>query len=234
MYSPKYTAPPLSKPIAAAVLRPGGKGPIALTPKNKIDLRAGDALGLSGGTYPSVTSIASTASAHQTFSAREVSKRIEPSGQPFWPLSPRHQPTDFVSLYEWRRFANSKLPLATAAGTRWSEVCTGAAWTSPRANQLDTRCEALRHAERIAPPGNTAAERLRNARRQLHAEPPPSTRPSASPRGQRSALWPVPPEVSRFELANSYGQNHDELFRATSMPVDVSIRNGQGEQFAVW
>ena len=91
-------------------------------------------------------------------------------------------------------------------------IWTGEPWTRPGANQIDRRCEAMRHAQTKLPEGSTALERKDMARRL-------ALLPYAPPRGL--AKYQVP-EASRFALASSIPQSHDTLYRRSSMPVGSS------------
>ena len=101
-----------------------------------------------------------------------------------------------------------KLP-SLPAGAKWRELRTDTPWVSTVPNQLDTRCEALRHAEKLLPKGNSAMERRAKAKRLVSS-------PLRQPRGPARY---APPEASRHALANSRPPAHDLLYRKASMPV---------------
>lgn len=101
-----------------------------------------------------------------------------------------------------------KLP-ALRAGAKWRELRTDKPWVSAVPNQLDPRCEALRHAEKLLPKGHTAIERRAKAKRLASS-------PLREPRGLARF---APPEASRYALANSRPPAHDLLYRKAAMPV---------------
>ena len=116
------------------------------------------------------------------------------------------------------------------AAVSWNELFTGPAWTSPRANQLDTRPECLRHVQSKLPPGYTAADRLKN--RQLAEKRASELRRATTPGEERDwrklDAYRVP-EASRFALQNTIPPSHDTKFVKSAMPVGVSMREqGRG------
>lgn len=92
---------------------------------------------------------------------------------------------------------------------KWNELVTDRPWTDSVPNQIDTRCEAMRHAQKKLPKGNSAAERKAAARRLAKS-------PLRRPRGLDVYATA---EVSRFALANSRPAAHDLLYRTASMPA---------------
>ena len=101
---------------------------------------------------------------------------------------------------EERRWAKQPTLLVAAP---WSQVTTDRAWISLPANQIDPRCEAMKHVQSNLPEGNTAAER-----RQAKKKPLPMY-------GSE--------EASRFALHNTLPPAHDLLYRTSSMPVGVGL-----------
>ena len=125
------------------------------------------------------TEIRTMASPRPQFESRAAAPRWRSAHRTFSGWAPIGDaagdlPTDFIGANDFRRRANSKLPTSRAseqAGAPWKELYTGEPWISPRANQLDTRPEVLRHVQSHLPPGNTAAERLAYARAQATKTP---------------------------------------------------------------
>ena len=143
--------------------------------------------------------------AHRTFAGDTVAEH-------------RDMPTDWINTSEWRRRANSKVVASRAVeqalGCTWKELDTGRPWTAVAANQIDTRCEPMRHVQAILPPGNTAKERKENADKL-------KLRPVREPKGLEA--YKVRP-ISRFAVA------HEDFprkasFRQACLPVGVSIKN---------
>lgn len=93
------------------------------------------------------------------------------------------------------------------------DLRTDIPWVSTVPNQLDPRCEALRHASKLLPKGQTAVERKAKARRWA----------SSPLRESRGPARYAQPEASRHALANSMAPAHDLLFRKASMPVARSM-----------
>ena len=97
-------------------------------------------------------------------------------------------------------------------GAPWSQLVTDKNWNNLPANQIDVRCEAMRHVQNKLPPGNTAIERQQAAKRQ-----------ASTPGRQGGLSIYAPVEASRFDLANTLPPAHDVLFRKSAMPVASSL-----------
>ena len=68
--------------------------------------------------------------------------------------------------------AQAKRPPAGQRTVPWAEVHTDKTWIAPSPNQLDTRCEPVRHVQSLLPEGNTAIERKQLRERGLPARLP--------------------------------------------------------------
>jgi hypothetical protein len=106
-----------------------------------------------------------------------------------------------------------KRPLSESRSMSWNNLRTDTSWTTPTANQLDTRCESVVHLQKLLPPGNTAIERQRSASTLSTLTLPPPSGPA------QFALQ----EPSRFALANTVPPAHDMHFRKSAMPAGSSI-----------
>ena len=119
----------------------------------------------------------------------------------------------------------------------WNELCTGPEWTTPRANQLDTRPECLRHLQSQLPRGYTAADRLKN--KQLAEKQAAKRAATPGEKDWRKLDAYRVPEASRFALQNTIPPSHDPKYVMSAMPVGVTMREkgrggpgwGAGEAF---
>ena len=118
---------------------------------------------------------------------------------------------------EWKQCAQAKLPLALPAlervHTPYSAIVTDTPWTTVVPNQLDRRCEVMRHAQSKLPFGYTARDRADKAEKLR-----------LSPRPRRGLMMYHVPEISRFALVNSMPPAHDRKFVKSAQPVGVSLR----------
>ena len=102
-----------------------------------------------------------------------------------------------------------KVPYKPAAGLSWGEVRTDKPWTSLPPNQIDSRCEAMRHAERV--------RKLKDRRRGV------------------SEAANVIPEASRFALQSKLPPAHDMLYRRSAAPIAASmLRSHQAGLYSMY
>ena len=102
---------------------------------------------------------------------------------------------------------------ASRVSAPWTELLTDKPWNDRVANQIDQRCEGLRHVQKTLPRGHTAADRLNASKRR-------SRSPTRPPKGL--AMY-AQSEPSLFALANTLPPAHDVRYRKSSMPVTASM-----------
>ena len=95
----------------------------------------------------------------------------------------------------------------------WEQLITDKPWTAMAPNQIEVRCEAMRHVEKLLPAGGTAYERKQAALRA-------SSTLLETVRGP-AAYATVEP--ARGELARKIPPSHDVKFRKSAMPVGSSL-----------
>lgn len=105
-------------------------------------------------------------------------------------------------------------------GAPWDQLVTDKPWSQLPANQIDVRCEAMRHVQKELPEGSTAIERKQAAKR-LAQRGFGLTAVPVAPRGSPAAY--AQPESSRFALHNTRPQAHDAFYRKSAMPVGSSL-----------